>query len=54
MIRERLLKDGYSSFVVHGSRGSRYMSPTVKSEVDAEGADRCMILIDFSPMVQRI
>ncbi|HCE5826552.1 TPA: 2OG-Fe dioxygenase family protein [Pseudomonas aeruginosa] len=42
------------SFAVHDPRVSHYVTPIIKSEADAEDAERCMILIDFSPMVQKI
>ncbi|WP_249977849.1 2OG-Fe dioxygenase family protein [Vreelandella olivaria] len=48
------LREFMDSFAVHDPRVSHYVSPIVKSEVDAEDADRCMILIDFSPMIQKI
>ena len=48
------LREFMDSFAVHDPRVSHYVSPIVKSEVDAGDADRCMILIDFSPMVQKI
>ena len=42
------------SFVVHDPRVSHYVSPIAKLDGDAGTAERCMILIDFSPMVQRV
>ncbi|HAB5395123.1 TPA_asm: hypothetical protein GB599_01435 [Salmonella enterica subsp. enterica serovar Mbandaka] len=48
------LRDFMDSFAVHDPRVSHYVTPIVKSEGGLENAERCMILIDFSPMVQKI
>lgn len=42
------------SFVVHDPKVSHYVSPIAKIDGDSGVAERCMILIDFSPMVQRV
>ncbi|HGE6810420.1 TPA: 2OG-Fe dioxygenase family protein [Pseudomonas aeruginosa] len=48
------LRNFMDSFAVHDPRVSHYVTPIIKSEVDTEDAERCVILIDFSPMVQKI
>lgn len=55
IIQEFELKQFMDSFAVHDPKVSHYVSPLLKScGNEQEDAKRCIILLDFSPTVQKI
>lgn len=52
---EFTLTEPFGSFVVHDPKVSHYVSPIEKiDDSDSEVCERCIVLIDFSPMTQKI
>jgi hypothetical protein len=55
ILEEFTLADPFDSFAVHDPRVSHYVSPIKRRNSSSdEICERCMILVDFSPTIQRI